>query len=1717
MALQFENHGPKLSPNTDIQLPNTPGRRLQLAQRESLESIGSSFGEKAVYFVPHAILSMADTFAETLSFGLVGDQDLEEWMAKHGGSFGRAFNENRSAVGAVGDIAGAFIPGMLAMKALRQGSRFAKLAEAGFGPGAKKFFSTGLSNTVLFEKNFQAARTAGAARVTDIAKSPGFTVGRKKAIGRSVADTVIEGVGADIAIALTMNESEFLFPEEFSLGDHLAFFAGTNLAIGGVAGLIARRTFKRGADTAIAAGKATAQTPADLALQDGMSNIVGERGNTMALQAQVRDETASRTRTADAAGDQQGLDAARAEETAVTQRIGEIAEAMLRDSPIEGVTHSVNLKKQPGKGIADNGEIRTIIKATEIDPNMSVGARSFENLDSNARIGFEERLANKIGNEKAVFKTTRDDLTNLDTAIEKRGAAGPTLAMTKKRNSLINKSEKLRTSIDDLEGHTAIAIELDGSTTALAGRAEIFQDGPREIGRKSGTSIIEFDELDIVAHGNGQVSVGGKLKDLEFSIGDDFKFIDPKGAAKTIDFVEFAKLTHMQKTGLSDALQDRVNKINLDTVTPMTVPDDAHFSQLDFLVAAIGKHGDEFTAKIANFTSIEDLQFRSLQGKFAAYQELRNSAATARGLGQDHIYENLGNVSKALNLAGDNSAILRFFEQSRIGTDDLKTLVGTMDGLKEAIRVMDDLPVETTISNEVLSGSMLNLPFENKPVMAVMRNVENRAGLQTGDLAAAVAIQRSQMAERLRAAPNSIFVKALMDTIDGNPEAVLQAKKELAQVIQGNQSEGVISRNLVQQNFRFRDEPAFNQFDFITDLADKAVDNHIERILNPAKFGAEGTNHRQVFNAVLNRGAEGDMQSFHNGRHAYGAGWDLADNMFVPTNGKNGEVLFNIQLKSTARNKDIWRRMFPGQAFPEGDQVMMPMTGQREAIAVTEKAMLAMRSFNELDQQLFTENAALRHARNLPPLKRKNFHMPPKDMSGKEVAYLIDKAGHNRGVVSANTQRELTERVEKELKLSNETMGVASSDTMERFHNARFEAYHDMTDMSKLANQTGPATGKSFNNTIDSGPEAFKQMIESTIRQFTDIGRQTRLAVFEPEVQYLKLQKAASGAGDKRTIYDELISRIAGVQNIDSESVVGRSLLHVETVYDRMLQTAFNEFGGFSNVGLSEYKSRGRYAKMEERFAPEHLPFRDFTDYMERTEQVKMPGSLRKHAAALNEITTALTIRMFDIGMGVINIISLASTLPPVIAMTARRIDETLPQWQARVGAYGVVTPGGNAYFSPAKAVTDGTHFMFSDEGRAVAKRAADAGFFDQFAAEQVEIFGRTGEGFVTGLLRSFANKTSFITDKTERGSRAFAFMTFYNMGRKGLGLEDRAAMAFAHRQANNTIADFRPSNRPAIFQGAAGMPLGLFTTFMWNYMQRFVGLAETLGAGSGKAAAIQVGLQSSLFGAESLPGWQQFTDTFMDNYDGSTSVVDRLNDAFGHAGADVFLNGTVANLPKMFGAEDGISIGPRASVGLPFQSGFGAQSIAGVRLIQRGGQTLGKILDDTIQNRGIDPMRVAEIIAASNINKGLSHAIELGITNESQDHTGSIIEPDVSLGMNIETGARMLGFKPLMADELRQENRRNRATDRTRAELKARLASSLRSKIRGGRLDNDDVEDSLESYSRAGGNPESFRRYFQSQILRGTTSKIDSEIADALRDSADTGRLGRLLYLSRD
>jgi hypothetical protein len=119
------------------------------------------------------------------------------------------------------------------------------------------------------------------------------------------------------------------------------------------------------------------------------------------------------------------------------------------------------------------------------------------------------------------------------------------------------------------------------------------------------------------------------------------------------------------------------------------------------------------------------------------------------------------------------------------------------------------------------------------------------------------------------------------------------------------------------------------------------------------------------------------------------------------------------------------------------------------------------------------------------------------------------------------------------------------------------------------------------------------------------------------------------------------------------------------------------------------------------------------------------------------------------------------------------------------------------------------------------------------------------------------------LSDKSEAFSRQWGMYAGRRVA-ESMGIHDvDQQIAFAHDLTNKIIANYDPRNRPEIFQGALGAPLGLFQSYVLNYYQRMFRYLET---GNGRAVATQYAAQAGVFGVGSVPGWSALNWAFFDH-----------------------------------------------------------------------------------------------------------------------------------------------------------------------------------------------------------------------------------------------------------
>jgi hypothetical protein len=131
---------------------------------------------------------------------------------------------------------------------------------------------------------------------------------------------------------------------------------------------------------------------------------------------------------------------------------------------------------------------------------------------------------------------------------------------------------------------------------------------------------------------------------------------------------------------------------------------------------------------------------------------------------------------------------------------------------------------------------------------------------------------------------------------------------------------------------------------------------------------------------------------------------------------------------------------------------------------------------------------------------------------------------------------------------------------------------------------------------------------------------------------------------------------------------------------------------------------------------------------------------------------------------------------------------------------------------------------------------------------------------------------------------------------RKGL-MDEATAGAYINTFVNRVEGNIIASQRPLIFQGPIGQAIGLFQSYQFNLLQQ---LFRYSAEGSRKDLATLLGLQSTLYGLQSLPAFQFINTHIVGQMSGNTEHKDAYDAIYGAAGrtaGNFMLYGIPSNL----------------------------------------------------------------------------------------------------------------------------------------------------------------------------------------------------------------------------
>ena len=314
-------------------------------------------------------------------------------------------------------------------------------------------------------------------------------------------------------------------------------------------------------------------------------------------------------------------------------------------------------------------------------------------------------------------------------------------------------------------------------------------------------------------------------------------------------------------------------------------------------------------------------------------------------------------------------------------------------------------------------------------------------------------------------------------------------------------------------------------------------------------------------------------------------------------------------------------------------------------------------------------------------------------------------------------------------------------------------------------------------------------------------------------------------------------------------------------------------------------------------------------------------------------------------------------------------------------------------------------------------------------------------------------------------------------------GLQGEELDAFVTTFTKKVVGNYTSAQRPLIFQGVLGQAGGLFQTYNFNLFQQ---ATRHIANGNDKAVAMMAALQGTIFGAQSLPGFNLANqglaawggDEYKDAYSETRRVL----------GEDVANGVLYGGASSLLGANLWVrgDTNPRNITGIPITPSDLAQ-------VSYYGRALGamKQWGDSILSGGNLKVSTLEAIAHANISRPLTGLSELALGARTTN--GGTLE--TAIGQDLlswGSAVRLLGAKP-MQEALTSEATYKFGVVRAKEQQELNeLAYALRTDMiaEKGTIAQEAISNYAKKYIEVGGHPQGFRKWYLANLSKATTPR---------------------------
>lgn len=510
---------------------------------------------------------------------------------------------------------------------------------------------------------------------------------------------------------------------------------------------------------------------------------------------------------------------------------------------------------------------------------------------------------------------------------------------------------------------------------------------------------------------------------------------------------------------------------------------------------------------------------------------------------------------------------------------------------------------------------------------------------------------------------------------------------------------------------------------------------------------------------------------------------------------------------------------------------------------------------------------------------------------------------------------------------------------------------------------------------------------------------------------------------------------------------------------------------------------------------------------------VRTRGVLSGLASRANGLVARTMLRM-DAAHGLVNAMSLPIMLTPELRALRGAASE---QADKALSVAGSVKVPGVAETMPSnqKLMMQATKDFFND--RDMVNRYIDQGLIPAGIRDVLETtdlmadFGSAASKADIPKAKAALHKMEDILGKPTDYSEQFthfvaarsAELVMEPMVAKGIiteGAKYSSMQSFMRRVNGNYIA----AQRPQLFQGWAGQTIGLFQTYQMNMMYntfRYLGEDK-------RAAASLLAAQTSIFGVQSLPGFDWLNNKVLERTKGETDFYTAGQDVFGDEATEWGLYGLASNFTKPLTGE-GIALYTRGDL-TPMNATIiptSLDEIPAVRTLTNFVTSVGGFARN-MGNGAPASQAFYHALAHNGMNRplqGLGQILQDGVTTRS---SGNMMAGVDTLDW-WSTATRLMGAKPLDEAIALENFYRMEKYKTARASGIASVGRGVKEFARSGeQFDGETMSGFMKDYVSKGGSYDTFERWTVDQMTSATDSQVNS-----MRDSLTTTE-GR--YLQR-